>query len=622
VNARGALLILLVACGDPAAHVRLAPVPLPGGCGMTANKTALRVIAFTPGGQVRRTVPPTDIDAFPADTEQLGVEVIGGSSGGFLAIGKTAPLDFGALAEGTEIPIVMVPPNGVCPTAPMSEPRVAPAVARAGDGVLVVGGLGPSGQVLLTADYYDATTASFSPVELPASLLDASNGLAGAVLTELPDGRVVLSGTASHALAIFDPATRTFSTPALFDHRAYHAAIAPTSDQLFILGGCADIVGGACSGPSLRSGFTYELKDLSLRTRGPTLPDMAARYGAHIHDLGEQRDGVRRYLLAGGFGDPGVADRFGLTEDSVTTITGLHAQDALLDGGALLTTLEPDGSAQTGASGILPPDGAALVPTSFAPPLDGARLVTLEDGSVLAIGGDPAGRVARYLPTTDAWSFSTPAGQAPGQLDAPQLIRLADGSVLVLGGRGATADAWIYRPSLVGPSSGSVVALSDGSTEGVLTATDPSLLSRTNGFVLSSTEDDLRARVLVGGPRTINGSVTAGITVMTGGVALIARQTGPGNAIVGRLVPGEPARIQHVGGGQLTTLCSGAMVTTEHLAVQVTLTVRGATATLSTPNASLVSCDVPAGERGAWGVAAAGSGAKIDVGAVTVERAR
>jgi hypothetical protein len=622
VNARGALLILLAACGDPAAHVRLAPVPLPGGCGLTSSKTALRVIAFTPGGQVRRTVPPTDIDAFPADTEQLGVEVIGGASGGFLAIGKTAPLDYGALAEGTEIPIVMVPPSGFCPTAPMSEPRVAPVVARAGDGVLVVGGLGSSGQQLLTADYYDASTAAFSPVDLPASLLDADNGLAGAVLTELSDGRVVLSGTASHALAIFDPATRTFSTPALFDHRAYHAAIAPASDQLFILGGCADIVGGACSGPSLRSSFTYDLTDLAQRTRGPTLPDMAARYGAHIHDLGEQRDGVHRYLLAGGFGDPGVADRFGLTEDSVTTITGLHAQDALLDGGALLTAFEPDGSPQTGATAILAPDGTAAVPQSFAPPVDGARLVTLEDGSVLAIGGDPSGRVARYLPTTDAWSFSTAAGQGPGPLDAPRLIRLADGSVLVLGGRGATADAWIYRPSLVGATSGSVVALSDGSTEGVLTATDPSSLSRASGFVLSSTEDDLRARVLVGGPRTVNGSITASLTVMAGGVALIARQTGPGHAMVGRLVPGEPARIQNLAGGQLTNLCSGTTVTAEHLAAQVTLAIHGATATISTPTVSLVSCEVPAGERGAWGVAAAGSSAQIDVHAVTVERAR
>jgi hypothetical protein len=36
-----------------------------------------------------------------------------------------------------------------------------------------------------------------------------------------------------------------------------------------------------------------------------------------------------------------------------------------------------------------------------------------------------------------------------------------------------------------------------------------------------------------------------------------------------------------------------------------------------------VSCDLPdAGERGAWGLAAAGEGAQIDVGPVTVTRTR
>src|SRR5437868_9783285 len=102
--------LAVAACGDPAAHVLLAPVPLPGDCGLTTNKTALRVTAFTPGGQVRRTVPPNEIDAFPPDTEQLAVEVSGGTGGGLLAVGKTAPLAYGALVDNTAIPIVMVPP--------------------------------------------------------------------------------------------------------------------------------------------------------------------------------------------------------------------------------------------------------------------------------------------------------------------------------------------------------------------------------------------------------------------------------------------------------------------------------------------------------------------------------
>ena len=187
--ARGALLGLLcvapVGCGEPAARVELVPV---NPCGATP-KTALRVIAYTAGGELRRSVPPGEIDAFPADTEQLGVEVVG-DSGALVAIGKTAPLAFDALEDGASIPIVMAPPDGFCPVGPLTEPRAAPLVARAGQGVLIAGGLGAAGQQLSTAEFYDATTATFTAVDVPPSLLDPENGLAGAVLSELPDGRV------------------------------------------------------------------------------------------------------------------------------------------------------------------------------------------------------------------------------------------------------------------------------------------------------------------------------------------------------------------------------------------------------------------------------------------------
>src|SRR5690606_12884237 len=147
-------LALLVACGDDPARVRLAPV---SPCGQVANETALRVVAYTAGGEQRRTVPPYDIDAFPADTEQLAVEVIG-DQGRIVAIGKTAPLPFASLPDGADIPIVMAPPDGFCPVGPMTEPRASPAVARAGDLVLVVGGTGVSGEPLATAEVYDRAT--------------------------------------------------------------------------------------------------------------------------------------------------------------------------------------------------------------------------------------------------------------------------------------------------------------------------------------------------------------------------------------------------------------------------------------------------------------------------------
>lgn len=588
-----ALALAAIGCGQPAAHVQLKPVALPNGCGVSTAKTALRVIAYTPGGEIRRTVPPTDIDAFPADTEQLGVEVIGGT-GSLVAIGKTSPLNFAEVT--TDIPIVMLPPNGFCATSPMTEPRIAPLVARAGNGVLVAGGMGASGEQLSTAEYYDMTKASFAPVEVPPSLVDPSNGLAGGVLTELPDGRVVLSGTASHALAIFDPTTRAFSTPSLFDHRAYHAAIAPADNQLFIVGGCADVVGGACSGPALRTGFTYELANLAERTRGPTLPD--TRVGGQLFALGPGRDGKPRYLLVA----DGFADRFALDEDAPQTISGLHSGKALLAGGALLT-------AQTGAAAIVPPEGDAPVAMSLAPNLDGASLVSLEDGSVAAIGS----RVVRYLPTTDTWMTGA---TSPVAFDMPTTLRLADGSVLVLGDKTASAQAYLYRPSLVGENSGSLVALPDASTDGVIVAPDPRVAIHGAAYALHG--DD--ARLLVGGISTRTGSVTVAVTAPAGGVSLLARQRGVGDVVVARLVPGEAARIEQHEGGKTTTLCTGSSVSA--LGPSVTFAIRGTTATVSTPAATVVTCEIEGGVRGHWGVASVGADADIEVGAITVERAR
>ncbi len=618
--ARGAFLALLVACGEPAARVQLVPV---NPCSKATSKTALRVIGYTAGGEIRRSVPPDDIDAFPADTEQLGVEVVG-DSGGLVAIGKTARLAFDELEDGTTIPIVMAPPDGFCPVGPMTEPRVAPLVARAGAGVLVAGGTGENGERLSTAELYDPATATFTAVEVPPSLIDPDNGLAGAVLTELPDGRVALTGTASHALAFFSAEEKRFTTPSLFDHRAFHGAIATDADHLLIVGGCADVTGGACSGPTLRTGFVYDLRDVSMRERGPQLGDTAQRFGAHILDLGVQRDGTRRFLLVDGFGEPGVADRFAATDLTTELVTGMHAQTTLLDGGAVLTAFDADAAPQTGAAGVLVPDGA-LAPIALAPRWSGARVATLEDGSVVAIGGDA--NVARYVPTTNAWVSAPPPGKGPGAIAAPVLARLGDGSLLVLGGSTATAEAWIYRPSLVGPASGSTVALPDASTDGVLTPTDPALLDRTGGgFTLTSTADDYRGRALVGGPRIADGSVSASALVEAGGIALIAQQTGPGHAIVGRLVPGEPARIEQLDRGATKTLCSGAAVSDADLVGAVTLSIVGGSATLGVGAignvAAKVSCAVPTADRGAWGLAAAGAGARIAVQAVTVARSR
>jgi hypothetical protein len=598
VFARGALLFAIAACGDSPAHVQLAPV---NPCGPAKSPTGLRVIGYTGGGELRRAVPPTDIDAFPGDTEALGVEVIG-QSGEVIATGKTAPLDFANLPDREAIPIMMVPPGGFCPTVDAPHvARTAPVVAAAGDGVLILGGSDGSGTPLASAEYYDATTGTFHDVSVPGAFDDPVNGLAGAVLTPLHDGRVALTGTFREVRSYFDPATLAITKTDPFDVRAFHAAYEVADGQLLVMGGCAGVTSAACSGPIRHESYIYALDNLdAMRMHAPTLPQGETRLGGQIFDLGIQTDGVRRFVLTPGAGDPGVGDRFALDDFETTPIAGFRTQTVALDGGALLSAYDPDG---TGSAAIVPPSGAAVAITQ-APAMIDAQLVALEDGSVLALGD----QVMRYVPTTNVW---TAAGTAPAALGDSHAVRLPDGSVFVLAG----ARAWIYRPSLVGPQSGQVVAAPDGSQQGILTAPDPSTLTRMAGHYLLTGDG---ARALVGGPRIATGMVTATAKVITGGVELIAEQQGPGQAVIGRLVPGEAARITRADG----TSCTGAQVSADELMLPVSLAISGHTATLSTTGATKATCDLATTARGAWGLAAAGDGAQIDVGPVTVTRTR
>ena len=628
------LVTLLAACGDPPARVHLVPVDL-GGCGTPprARVSAMRVIAYARDGE-----HPEGIDLgassaisladFPADTEQLGVEISGSS--GVIAAGKTAPLAFDSLPDGASLPIAMLPLGGFCQAGAMQMPRVAPLAAHAGDGVLVVGGADG------TAEYYDRATATFTPVAVPVEL--GSTGFTGATVTELADGKVLVTAP-QHVALTFDPVQRTFTTGFFGEERALHAVGLLDADHVIVAGGCQAITGGQCDSP-VASTFRYPLASLGdalTRTDGPTLGP-ATQDGAQLYDLGTQLDGTRAMVLAGSHTTPGIAERFDPDSTRIAEeIAGFHAQVVALEGGALLTALEPDGASQTGAAAVLPPGGPATVPIASAAPLDGARLVTLEDGSVLAVGADPAGVLGRYLPTTNVWQRLTPMMDAttdsaapPAALTSPAVVRLADGSVLVIGGKLAgqpTAQAWLFRPSLIGATSGTVVAESDGSAAGVLVPTDPSTATHSAmKLILTAPGDALTARALVGGVRMTTGSVNAAVQVGAGGVALVAQEVAPGRALVAELVPGMPARIARLDAGASTTLCTGQMVPAfdAGTVTNVGLAVDGSSATLSLAGARVATCslsqDADAADRGAWGIAADGAGAQVAVVTITVAR--
>lgn len=621
---------LAAGCGDPAARVQL--VPLGGDCGRPADATEVKVTAYGPGGSRAESIGPDEkvaFASFPADTEQFAVEVF--VAGGALAAeGKSAPLAFDALPDGGKIYVLMAPPDGFCELPPMSEARSQPLVAAAGNGALVVGGIGPSGS-LATVEYFDPTIAAFVPVEVPQAL--AEQGFAGAALATLPDGRVALTGGPGSVFIVFDPAQRAFVTdPTVIDRRAFHAAIA-TGDEVLLAGGCTAVTMQQCSDLPRLQTQRYRLGML----REPEPSAVLApgyRTGAQLFDLGVQSDGVRRYLLAGGVtaaslgggAVPGRADRFALADPAAEVVMGLHVQPVALDGGAVLTAFAEDAAADGAASVVAPGAPAARV-IARAPDLAGVRLVALEDGRVLGFGGGAVlnGSVLSYDPTHDAWrGVDLPMQSAmTGALSAPSLARLADGTVLVVGGA-VSPRAWLYRPSLVGPTSPSVTVVpASPGAGGVLTAPDPATVVPAPAWQLTAPADGTMARALVGGPRMAIGSVTATVNVLAGGVALIARQTGPGDALVARLAPGNPAQLVQLAGGTEHVVCAAsAAVEPFNPAMPDTLrlTLTDHDARLDRGNTALLTCGLPAAGRGAWGVATLGDRAQLTVDVVAVTR--
>jgi hypothetical protein len=520
--------------------------------------------------------------------------------------------------------VFMAAPDGFCEIGPMREPRAAPLVARAGAGALIVGGVGPDGP-LATAEYYDPVEGAFVEVAVPEAVVDTVNGFTGAVLATLPDGRVAVSGGSSNALFVFDPATRAFSSPGLIVSRSFHGAIATGDADVLLAGGCASVTEPMCQ--SRRQTARYRLSDIGTPMLVTVLPT-GPRIAAQLFDVGIQLDGRRRYLLAGGTGDLGRADRFALDDIDVEPVRGGRVQPAALDGGAVLTAFADDGpaTAASGAAAVFAPDGGAAQPIAKAPDLKGVRLIALEDGRVAGFGGDPTGRVLSYDPMRDAWTAGLGEGDRPGALTAPSLARLVDGTVLVIDGT-VSNRAWLYRPSLVGPASGSITVVpNSAAVRGVLTPPDPATVTRTTGpaaWVLTSPGDALTARALVGGPRTATGSVRATVHVRAGGVALIADQTGPGQAIVAEFAPGAPPRVVRLAGGAAQPLCSAPPALAPFdpaVATTLRLAIAGATARLSVDDQELLACNVGATERGAWGIAALGAGAQLEVDLITVAR--
>jgi hypothetical protein len=131
-------------------------------------------------------------------------------------------------------------PVSFSPVGNLTTARDAPGVASLPDGrVLVAGGYNSTDGYLDTAEIFDPTTNSFSPV---AGTM--SSGRYAPVAASLPDGRVLVAGGYDGvdvaSAEVFNPSTRTFSpVGSMSSVRELFAAVSLPDGRVQVLGGFA-----------------------------------------------------------------------------------------------------------------------------------------------------------------------------------------------------------------------------------------------------------------------------------------------------------------------------------------------------------------------------------------------
>jgi hypothetical protein len=172
--------------------------------------------------------------------------------------------------------------------ATMNSIRMAPSTARLPDGrVLIAGGYNGSTDVA-SAEVFDPGSGSFSPIgSMPGPR-------AGAATASLPDGRVLLAGgydngTYLNTSLIFDPATGIFTPGPNLPDRPYGSGAAPIS------GGQILVVGGYANPPNLYLDRTLLFNGSAF---APTTSLPTHTYAPAVASLPQGRA-----LVAGGYDD-------------------------------------------------------------------------------------------------------------------------------------------------------------------------------------------------------------------------------------------------------------------------------------------------------------------------------
>lgn len=459
------------------------------------------------------------IDRFPIDTRMLEVEVRG-FAGALRAVGRSLEFSIDELDNGDAVPVFMAPRQGICPTGPAVSSRRNPMLARSGNAVLIAGGTDAAGAPVLPLERYDSASATF--IELDDELYADTSplGLLGASMTELSGGDVVIVGGAATAYQVYLTESSTLSSPSFYrEARAFHAALALDDNRVFLAGGCTQPMETGCAvGSELLTSSLLDPTTGNIEA-GPTLA--LARIGGAAW-----RDSNRSVLLVGGVDAGGnpvtAAERLFLDGTPGVLIDQVMGASAQSQSGAVWVGLAgPDQPASSLLSVVSPGSSSVNASASAAFADDDAQLVSLEDGTILALGRAGGQRIRSFdgaVVDLQLDSLKDREGQSA--------IALADGTVLIVGGGvGAPGpDAFVYRPALVGPlsASASVSFFSEELSEG-LSARDPSqiaLRSETGSHAELSLAESAEEWLIVSGPRFQDMIMEAGIATDAGSALL------------------------------------------------------------------------------------------------------
>jgi hypothetical protein len=522
--------VTLAACTDPVEKiisvVRITP-SVDSQCGAPEDARTMVVRALGEFGAGEGSAQSIElgmtgefsIDRFPVETRMLEVEVRG-FAGALRAVGRSLEFSINDLDDGDEVPVFMAPRQGICPTGPAISSRRNPMLARSGNTVLMAGGTDAAGAPVLPLERYDPLSATFVQLEDELYADTSPLGLLGASMTELSGGDVVIVGGAATAYQVYLSASETLNSPSFYrEARAFHAALALDDNRVFLAGGCTQPMSSGCAvGSELLTSSILDPGTGSIEA-GPTLA--LARIGGSAW-----RDSNRSVLLVGGVdvnGNPvSAAERLFLDGRASVLIDQVMGASAQSQSGALWAGLAGPGQLASGALSVLSPGSSTVNATASAAFADNdAHLVSLEDGTLLALGRDGGQRIR---------SFDGAAVDL--QLDALKdrvgqgAIALPDGTVLIVGGGvgDPSTDAYVYRPALLGPlsASASVSFFSEELSEG-LSSRDPSriaLSAEAGSHAELSLAGSPEEWLIASGPRFQNLTMETGIATDAGSALL------------------------------------------------------------------------------------------------------